>query len=76
MGKAAADTETVDALKELNFYDNGVLSSKLIQQMTQLSNANIAKMRFQGQGYRDHVLTDNEKANLKTFIELYYCYEH
>ena len=76
MGKAAADAETVDALKEFNFDDNGVLSSELIQQMTKISNANVAKMRFQGQGYRDHVLTNNEKENLKTFIELYGCYEH
>ena len=25
-------------------------------------------MRFQGQGYRDHVLTNNEKENLKHLL--------
>ena len=75
MLKAAIDVETIDAVKQYIDIDNRV-SSELIQQMTKISNANVAKMRFQGQGYRDHVLTNNEKENLKTFIELYGCYEH
>ncbi len=67
--------ETIDIAEEYNL-EHKCISGELIEQMTQLSNANIAKMRFQGKGYKDHVLTINEKANLKTFLELYDCYEH
>jgi tetratricopeptide (TPR) repeat protein len=52
------------------------LDKDLVNQMEKLANANEAKIRFQGQGYRDHVLTQDEKENLKLFLELYYYYEN
>jgi tetratricopeptide (TPR) repeat protein len=68
--------ETIDVLDELNIHPSNMINTALIQEMTQLSSAKTAKMRFQGQGYRDHVLTSHEKENIKIFIELYNCYEH
>ena len=68
--------DTIDVLDELNISPGNMINVALIQEMTQLSSAKTAKMRFQGQGYRDHVLTSHEKENLKLFIELYNCYEH
>jgi hypothetical protein len=58
-----------------NQHDNR-LSSELVEQMSILANSTSAKMRFEGKGYRDHVLTSSEKANLETFMELYGYYEH
>lgn len=46
--------------------DDGTLA--LIER---ISTAKSAKIRFSGTGYRDHVVTKTEKANLATFIELY-----
>jgi len=51
------------------------LDKDLINQMEKLANAKDAKIRFQGQGYRDHVVRDDEKANLLLFLELYKCYQ-
>jgi uncharacterized Zn finger protein (UPF0148 family) len=68
--------ETLNVLDELNIQPGNMINVALIKEMTKLSSAKTAKMRFQGQGYRDHVLTSHEKENLKIFIDLYNCYEH
>jgi tetratricopeptide (TPR) repeat protein len=68
--------ETLSAFDEINIDPGNLINVALIKEMTRLSNAKSAKIRFQGQGYRDHVLTNHEKENLKIFIELYDYYEH
>lgn len=71
--------EDVEPTTKARFLNDGIdttlFNAELVDQMTLLANAKIAKIRFSGQGYRDHIVTDQEKANLKTFIELYGQYE-
>lgn len=75
--KFAVSDESAKLIEKYSDYlsDSNKGSNELVEQMTKLCYANTAKMRFNGQGYRDHILTDGEKANLRTFIELYSFYE-
>lgn len=54
-----------------NFLGVARLRVDLLDIMRNLANGKDSRIRFSGQGSRDHKLTGSEKNNLKNFIELY-----
>jgi len=73
VGQVPASPEEIASLQKYGV-DSSLLNADLINQMRKLANAKSSKIRFQGQGYRDHVVTDDEKANLNNFLDLYQLY--
>lgn len=49
---------------------------KFKEEAMKLANAKDAKIRFSGEGYRDHTLNEKEKLYIKNFIELLEIYEN
>ncbi len=77
------EQEIPESVKKSEFYNPGVAewctlsainNSKLVEQIKKLAYGTNSKIIFEGNKYRNHVLTKKEKDNLKLFIELFGYY--